>query len=75
MNDKPISDLRHRMLEDMAVRRLGEKTRHDYIKHIETFTRFLGRSPDAATAEDLRRFQVHELEQGNRGSETTASSA
>ena len=63
MKDKPISDLRRRMLEDMAVRRLGEKTRHDYIKHIETFTRFLGRSPDAATAEDLRRFQVHELEQ------------
>jgi len=66
MKDKPISDLRRRMLEDMAVRRLGEKTRHDYIKHIETFTRFLGRSPDAATAEDLRRFQVHELEQGGR---------
>ena len=66
MNDKPISDLHHRMLEDMAVRRLGEKTRHDYIKHIETFTRFFGRSPDAATAEDLRRFQVHELEQGGR---------
>ena len=66
MNAKPISDLRRRMLEDMAVRRLGEKTRHDYIKHIETFTRFLGRSPDAATAEDLRRFQVHELEQGGR---------
>jgi integrase/recombinase XerD len=66
MNDKPISDLRRRMLEDMAVRRLGEKTRHDYIKHIETFTRFLGRSPDTATAEDLRRFQVHELEQGGR---------
>jgi integrase/recombinase XerD len=56
MKDKPISDLRRRMLEDMAVRRLGEKTRHDYIKHIETFTRFLGRSPDAATAEDLRFF-------------------
>jgi integrase/recombinase XerD len=66
MIDKPISDLRRRMLEDMAVRRLGEKTRHDYIKHVETFTRFLGRAPDTATAEDLRRFQVHELEQGGR---------
>ena len=66
MNDKPISDLRRRMLEDMAVRRLGEKTRHDYIKHIETFTRFLGRAPDTATSEDLRHFQVHELEQGGR---------
>jgi integrase/recombinase XerD len=58
MKDKPISDLRRRMLEDMAVRRLGEKTQHDYIKHVETFTRFLGRSPDTATAEDLRRFQI-----------------
>ena len=46
MKNKPISDLRRRMLEDMAVRRLGEKTQHDYIKHVETFTRFLGRSPD-----------------------------
>ena len=44
MKDKPISDLRRRMLEDMAVRRLGEKTQHDYIKHVETFTRFLGRA-------------------------------
>ena len=33
---KPISALRRRMLEDMAVRRFGEKTQHDYIKHIET---------------------------------------
>ncbi len=46
---KPVSDLRRRMLEDMAVRRFGEKTRHDYVRHIETFTRFLGRSPDTAT--------------------------
>ena len=66
MKDKPISDLRRRMLEDMAVRHLAEKTQHDYIKHVETFTRFLGRSPDTATAEDLRRFQIQELEQGSQ---------
>ena len=66
MKDKPISDLRRRMLEDMAVRRLGEKTQHDYIQHVQTFTRFLGRSPDTATAEDLRRFQIQELEQGSQ---------
>ena len=63
---KPISDLRRRMLEDMAVRRFGAKTRHDYVRHIETFTRFLGRSPDTATAEDLRRFQVQETAQGSK---------
>ena len=66
MSEKPISDLRRRMLEDMAVRRFGEKTQHDYIKHVETFTRFLGRSPDTATAEDLRRFQVHARERGTQ---------
>lgn len=64
MTDKPISDLRRRMLEDMAVRRLGEKTQHDYIKHVGAFARFLGRSPGTATAEDLRAFQVHQLQQG-----------
>jgi|SRR5690349_23028263 hypothetical protein len=53
MKDKPISDLRRRMLEDMASAASARN-----IKHIETFTRFLGRSPDAATAEDLRCFQI-----------------
>jgi len=64
MTERPISDLRRRMLEDMAVRRLSEKTRADYFKHIEAFTRFLGRSPDTACAEDVRRFQVQEMQQG-----------
>ena len=49
MTDKPISDLRRRMLEDMAVRRFSEKTQHDYIRHIEALPSFLGRSPDTAT--------------------------
>ena len=64
MSEKPISDLRRRMLEDMAVRKFGEKTRHDYIRHVEAFARFLGRSPDTATAEDVRRYQVHLTESG-----------
>lgn len=64
MSQKPISDLRRRMLEDMAVRRLGEKTQHDYIQHVESFAIFIGRSPDTATSEDLRLFQVHQMQQG-----------
>jgi len=39
MSEKPISDLRRRMLEDMAVRKFGEKTRHDYIRHIDDLDR------------------------------------
>jgi site-specific recombinase XerD len=42
----------------------GDKTRHDYIRHVEAFARFLGRSPDTATAEDVRCFQVHLTESG-----------
>jgi hypothetical protein len=45
MSDQPISDLRRRMLQDMAVRQFGEKTQHDYIRHIEAFARFSAARP------------------------------
>ena len=66
MSQKPISELRRRMLEDMAVRKFTEKTRDHYIRHVAAFAKFLGRSPDTATAEDVRRFQVHMTEDGAR---------
>src|SRR5262249_8330496 len=64
MSDKPIGDLRRRMIADMTVRSFGDKTQHDYIRHIETFARFLGRSPDTATLDDIRRFQLAQVERG-----------
>jgi len=63
-NDRPISPLRQRMLDDMAVRGLGEHTRRDYIRHVRRFAAFLGRSPDTATPDDVRRFQVHQSQSG-----------
>ena len=48
MSDKPISPMRRRMIEDMTVRNFVEKTRNDYIRHVRTFTTFLGRAPDKA---------------------------
>jgi site-specific recombinase XerD len=59
MNQEAVSPLRRRMIEDMTVRNFVEKTRNDYIRHVKTFTAFLGRSPDTATPEDLRRYQLH----------------
>jgi hypothetical protein len=50
MRQKPISELRRRMLEDMAVRKFSEATIRNYIRHIVEFAKFLGRSPDTATA-------------------------
>src|ERR1700756_3608796 len=64
MSDKPISDLRRRMIADMTIRSFGEKTQRDYIRQVEAFASFLGRSPDTATGNDIRRFQFAQVEQG-----------
>ncbi len=61
---KTISPLRQRMLDDMKLRKLTPKTQSAYIRAVKTFTRFLGRSPDTASPEDLRLFQLHMVEQG-----------
>src|SRR5882757_5377600 len=58
MTDKAISPLRRRLIEDMAIRRLGPKTRHEYIRHVKRFADFVGRSADKATAEDVHRYQL-----------------
>jgi len=47
------------MFEDMAMRKLGPKTQKDYIRSVVKFTRYLKRSPDTASAEDLREFQLY----------------
>jgi len=59
-----VSLLRRRMLDDMAMRGLREETQRDYIRFVRSFAAFLGRSPDTATAEDVRRFQIHQAETG-----------
>ena len=64
---RPVSALRARMIEDMRVRGFSEKTRNDYIRNVRAFAAFVGRSPDTATAEDLRRcFQHHQAQTGGR---------
>ena len=64
MTPKAISPLRARMIDDMTLRRFGEKTQSDYIRHVKTFTVFLGRSPNTAEPEDLRRYQVQQSRSG-----------
>ncbi|TIS49153.1 site-specific integrase [Mesorhizobium sp.] len=62
--DAPVSPLRQRMLHDMLMRGLGAHTQQDYVRHVRRFATFLGRSPDTATPEDIRRFQLHQHESG-----------
>jgi site-specific recombinase XerD len=68
MSIQPVSQavtpLRRRMLEDMAMRGLRADTQRDYIRFVRSFAAFLRRSLDMATAEDIRRFQVHQAESG-----------
>ncbi len=68
MNDlvaaAPVSPLRQRLIDDMHVRRFSRETQRNYIRDVGRFATFLGRPPDTATPEDLRRFQV---EQRNTG--------
>ena len=66
MTDRPISPLRQRMLNDMSVRNFVPDTQREYIRAVKNLTIFLGRSPDTATAEDLRAYQLHMTETGVR---------
>jgi site-specific recombinase XerD len=54
------------MIEDMTIRKLAAKTQHDYIQRVKDFAVFLGRSPDSASTEDVRRFQLHLSSSGAR---------
>jgi site-specific recombinase XerD len=65
--DSPIQAttlLRHRMMEDMRMRKLNPHTQDGYIRAVRKFTKYLGRSPDTATVKDLRNFQLHLVDHG-----------
>jgi integrase/recombinase XerD len=68
MTDEAISPLRRRMIEDMTIRKLAPKTQVDYIRHVKNFAAFLGHSPDNASADDLRRYQLHQRQNGMQAS-------
>src|SRR5580658_6960662 len=59
MTDQAMSPLRRRMIEDMTIRKFAAKTQHDYLQRVKNFATFLGRSPDTASVEDVRRYQLH----------------
>jgi site-specific recombinase XerD len=52
------------MIEDMRMRKLSDKTQSHYIRAVRRFTAHLGRSPDTATVEELRNYQLHLVDQG-----------
>jgi site-specific recombinase XerC len=64
MSMDAVSPLRRRMIEDMNSRKLGAHTQRSHIYSCKRFAAFLKRSPDSATLEDIRLFQLHLAETG-----------
>lgn len=58
------SESRLRMIEDMRMRKLELRTREAYIRAVRKLAKYLGRAPETATAEELRSFQLHLVDQG-----------
>ena len=63
-SSRAISPLRQRMIDDMRMRKLSEKTQSHYLRWVQRFAAFIGRAPDTATVEDLRRYQLHLVDHG-----------
>jgi len=64
MTEAPVSPLRRRMIEDMAIRKFAPRTQEGYIRAVKGFSAFLAASPDRASAEDVRRYQLHLVSSG-----------
>ena len=59
MTQEKITPLRERMMEDMRIHGMGDKAQKAHVRAIKHFAGFLGRSPDTATPDDLRAYQLH----------------
>src|SRR5947207_8669942 len=64
MTTEAITPLRQRMIEDMNARKLCAGTQRGHIRSCKRFAAFLKRSPETATFEDIRWFQLHLAETG-----------
>src|SRR5215207_1597763 len=64
MTTEAIPPLRQRMIEDMNARKLCAGTQRGHIRSCRRFAAFLKRSPETATFEDIRRFQLYLAETG-----------
>ncbi|MEL7446679.1 MAG: site-specific integrase [Pseudomonadota bacterium] len=64
MTEERTTPLRERMIEDMRIHGMGDKAQKAHIRAIKDFAGFLKRSPDTATPDDLRAYQLHMTDTG-----------
>ena len=70
-----VSPLRQCMIDDMRMRKMGGKAQIAYIRAVRRLAAFLKRSPDTATADELRRFQLHMVDTGTSPTTINGTSA
>jgi site-specific recombinase XerD len=63
-SDPRVSPMRRHMLEDLRMRKFAPRTQAAYLRAVRQFARYLGRSPDTATVENLRDYQLHLVDHG-----------
>ena len=73
MSTDAINPLRQRMIEDMNARKLEPHTQRSHLSSCKRFAAYLKRSPDTATADEVRLFQLHLIETGAASAIATAS--
>ncbi|MBT8154903.1 phage integrase N-terminal SAM-like domain-containing protein, partial [Epibacterium ulvae] len=64
MTHEKTTPLRERMIEDMRIHEMGDKAQKAHIRAIKDFAGLLKRSPDTATPDDLRAYQLHMTDSG-----------
>jgi integrase/recombinase XerD len=64
INTAPTTSLREQLIEDMKLLRLSRATQRNYLRDLSRFANWLGRPPDTATDENLRRYQIDQSETG-----------
>jgi hypothetical protein len=72
-SSQAVSPLRQRMIEDMRMRKLCEKTQVAYIRAVRKLAAYLKRSPDTASTEELKRFQLHPVDHGTSSATLNAT--
>ena len=68
-----VTPLRQRMLEDMRMRKMERRTQEAYVRAVSRFAAYLHRSPDSATVQDLRNFQLHLVDTGTSAATLNAT--
>ena len=64
MTTQPITPLRQRMIEDMTIRRLKERTQDFYQRAVAKYAQHFHRSPAELDYEHVRQYQLHLVQSG-----------